>query len=509
MNISLDFHRNSVDERLEFLRDYVDNTAGFSPENLETMANYVLWADEKENGNNYQIESKKSPWAKQRNDLSYEGLVEQEQTTGAPMEGALLGGIAAKAKKAKLDRKDVVEKLWQKKDKNDNAEEQPDVRADPNQPSTTNTTTSSDIPDMRAHPSHSWTMSTSCPRIEDAATYRVNGFVFREEDWHPMANIWFDLWGQIDQTEYQVQSWELAHGKRRPDLPIREELHQRLEWLLWYMGSAQPLSQLEAKLEADSAKWDGYTYLKKKRSLVQMRTQQYSFLDCLGQDTLLHHMNMGMYWEEEERGISNFYPFMDRQLIFEEITEACFTKSFQDNCVRNLTYADTADRATGRVIDLRKPEVMRNLLLFQPDLADALPNLKIQDREVTESLLYFLKYYIDQCNFGEDLLYILNAKIGKMSNKDIAKAVKEKFNLSYKENYISTIFTRRIVEPIVEQVEKHYRLIEYITMGRTVFKKCSICGRLLPRNSTYFNKRTATSDGFFSYCKECKARRKS
>ena len=96
-----------------------------------------------------------------------------------------------------------------------------------------------------------------------------------------------------------------------------------------------------------------------------------------------------------------------------------------------------------------------------------------------------------------------------MSNKDIAKAVEEKFNLSYKENYISTIFTRRIVEPIVEQVEKHYRLIEYITMGRTVFKKCSICGRLLPRNSTYFNKRTATSDGFFSYCKECKARRKS
>ena len=70
MNISLDFHRNSVDERLEFLRDYVGNTSGFSPENLETMANYVLWADEKENGTNYQIESKKSPWAKQRNDIS-------------------------------------------------------------------------------------------------------------------------------------------------------------------------------------------------------------------------------------------------------------------------------------------------------------------------------------------------------------------------------------------------------------------------------------------------------
>jgi hypothetical protein len=115
---------------------------------------------------------------------------------------------------------------------------------------------------------------------------------------------------------------------------------------------------------------------------------------------------------------------------------------------------------------------------------------------------------VDLCELPPELKRILTLKMSKVNNREIAEILLQEYGLEYKENYISTIFTKRIIEEIVKQVELHYRLIEFITVGKSVFKRCSRCGKLYPRNTNYFNKRTSTCDGFFSNCKKCKTRRK-
>ena len=336
--------------------------------------------------------------------------------------------------------------------------------------------------------------------------------VWQREEWHPLSNNWFSLWQQIDEQEFMIQTWEAKHGKRRADLPIREELFLRLAQSLVWQKVDKSLADYVAELEAISAAWDPYVFLKKKRGLVGLRTEQYSLLDSIQGEPVQHHLNMGTYWTDESyEGINGFLPFMDTTLMIGNIGDIHFGGTFNELCVSALQKVDEAENAMdmrqAHYIDLRDPETVRQLILHRFDLVDQLERVGECKGEILKTLLKYLDYYIEQCKFSDDLLFILKLKMNKISNKDIVEKVEGKFGLIYKENYISTIFTKRIVEAIVEQVNLHYKMIEYITMGPSVFKKCSVCGRWLPRNNTYFNKRTSTSDGFFNYCKECKTRR--
>jgi hypothetical protein len=226
----------------------------------------------------------------------------------------------------------------------------------------------------------------------------------------------------------------------------------------------------------------------------------------------LRHFNSGCYWQEEERGLREFYPLNSIEFLIDGAEEKHFEGEFYKKCVEALTYLDKLELEPQLrdpySIDFRQPETVRQVILMYPDLKEAALRMSDVEGGVLQGLIKYLKYYIDQCDFEPELKMILTLKMHKVSNKDIVTRLKEEFNLEYKENYRSTIFTKRIIDAIVEQVNLHYRLIEFITMGRSVFKKCSKCGRLLPRNTTYFNRRTSTSDGFFSSCKKCKARRK-
>lgn len=484
MRLALDFHKNSSAERIDFLNNYIENNKGsFTEDNLEMMANYILWAVEKENNESFQIESKNSPWTKKHNDISFEGLLEQESETGLPAESLIATHATGSAAKAKLNREEVIQKL------------------------------TNGFPSQQNNKiAQAFLKEKDAKSDSEVAQLRGENNIFIPLEWHPLAQIWFDLWSSIDQTEYIIQTWEIKHGKRRADLPIRQELLDRLVYMLIYKNRKICLSTLRAELDNEADKWDGYFYLKKKRSLVQLRTQQYSLLDCTSQEPMQKHMNTGRYYLEETAGINEFFPFMSERLLIQDITEDFFKQDFQQLCVKSLRHSDKALNAqylqSNKAIDLRDPNTIRHLLFFRADIKNHLEDNHVSDREINELLLKYIQYYINKCNFSDDLNYILECKVKKMTNKEIADSLKDKFGIIYKDNYISTIFTKRIVEAIVEQVNLHYKMIEYITMGKNVFKKCSVCGKLLPRNSTYFNKRTSTSDGFFSYCKDCKTRKK-
>lgn len=458
IKLDLQFELNSPERRLQYLETYLKNLdqKTLTPEAIEMMANYVLWSVEDPD---FTIESKNSPWSKgkDKREVSYEGLLEQEQETGVPFNNYVTD-VRMKTTKKKLDREQVLNRLYKREEK-----------------------------------------ITFEQLINDPSPLR-NATL-----WHPMTTAWLDLWFQIDKVEFMVQNWEKEHGKRRADLPIREELHERLKFDLIAHEDSRDLSQLERELIAIQHEWPAYKFLKKKRGLVSLRSQQYDLIDSL-QSPLLQRHGAAAYCGEPIKGITAFYPFMDERLLFKDVEERMFDKEFVKLCIRELRYSD---EEPSNSIDLRNPEVIRTLLLMEEELAKFVEEGTLTDTEICAALLHYLIYYVEKCNFSEELRFIMTQKMKRMSNKEIAQRVKEKFNLDYKENYISTIFTKRIVEAIVEQVNLHYKMVEYITMGRTVFKECKICGRLLPRNSTYFNKRTSTSDGFFSYCKECKKRRKA
>jgi hypothetical protein len=213
------------------------------------------------------------------------------------------------------------------------------------------------------------------------------------------------------------------------------------------------------------------------------------------------------FWREEERGIQEVYPFSDPKLIITAVSPSHFQGQFYELCTKALRELDEVDNHVKphahNSVDFRSAEDVRQMVLAYMDLVDAAERSSYADVMI-RNLVAYLNYYIDQCQFSEELQTILRMKIARASNKEIAETLKRNFNLSYKENYISTIFTKRIIEEIVEQVNTHYHLLEYITMGPNVFKRCAKCGKLLPRNSTYFNKRTSTSDGFFTVCKKCR-----
>lgn len=519
MQIKLDFNISGYENRSQFLKEYIQqNESRLTKDNLEMMANYLLWAIQDENGEDFQIDNK-GPWKAQSQELSWEGLQERAEETGMPVESVIAEVPVAK-KKAKLDRSSVLAKLnvkrtavkiarvMSKEDRKDCfailAGLLDNVQEDDNSANVTQDSNAENIlQDLTAALDYSTHLT--CGRVIDWTGWK--NIIFGEER-HPLADSWFALWKSIDETEFIVQTYELRHGKRRPDLPIREELFERLAFSVVFEGAAISLQEKVSILELEADTLDAISYLKKKRSLVDLRTQQYTLLDLIKDEPIQLHINPGHYYGGEIEGIQEIYPFQDMRLFVREVSDKCFTRDFQDICIKALRRCDTFDdnstAAPGTYIDLRNMDVIRALLMIMPRLKGESYGATIDKREVYYKLKSIMDYYIAQCDFSPELLFILKNKINGISNKQIADSLKEQFNISYQENYISTIFTKRILASLKEQVDLHYKMIEYFTIGKTIFKRCSVCGKLLPRNSVYFNKRTSTSDGFFSYCKKCK-----
>lgn len=73
------------------------------------------------------------------------------------------------------------------------------------------------------------------------------------------------LWEQIDQTEYIIGKYDLAHNKRTK--PLRQELLNNIK--------SEDIPSLDRRVE----NLKSYGYLKLRHELVEMRTQQYQLRD--------------------------------------------------------------------------------------------------------------------------------------------------------------------------------------------------------------------------------------
>lgn len=504
MQLKLDFTLNGYEERREFAEKYIaENSARLTPDNLEMISNYLLWGLQTDTGEDFQIENK-GPWKKrEEKNVSWEGLQEEAKEKGISAESQMTE-VGLKVSRKKLERAAVISKLEGRKGSWKDWWSQAQEIAKKEMPESFIEGIETNGPESDGFADRTLSKVEEMLRASDVETL-VNVA-------HPMARTWLDLWREIDETEFMVQSWELSHGKRRPDLPIRAELIIRLACNYIRQGTFESFHEYLSMLKIVAEDWDARKFNKKKRQLVSLRTEQYPLLDFIQGEPIQMRTNPGHYYYQPDYGILGLFPFMERKLMFEEIKEEYFEPEFNAYLVKELRKLDAIENDPkfnrSQYIDFRNPDIVRQLLLNYHQIKSDAVDTDIETNEMITLMLDYLDYYIRECHFSDELMLILEMKMKGETNKKIIDALMLKHSIKYQENYISTIFTKRIIGIIAEQAQKHYKMIEYILMGKNVFKRCSVCKKLLPRNTDYFNKRTSTSDGFFSYCKECKRDRK-
>ena len=117
-------------------------------------------------------------------------------------------------------------------------------------------------------------------------------------------------------------------------------------------------------------------------------------------------------------------------------------------------------------------------------------------------LLDTLQFYVEQADLTDIQREILDMKLRKKRNTDIAWDINHKYGKTYTSNYISTIFRQRIIPKINEAAKYHEKVISNIFFEEE-FKECSTCGEIVLRDADNFTRKSRSSDGFSPRCKKC------
>lgn len=321
------------------------------------------------------------------------------------------------------------------------------------------------------------------------------------------------LWRSIDELDYGITFWEMSNGKRRMGLAPRSELYERLflnlSISLGHIAATGEFDTYLSNIESNAATWSEREKGQWKKKLTEYRTEQYVLQDTIKGECIRGVINPALWWSEDkdENLIIDILPFSDFSFAFRYPQEENFSQEFMTRCVMALRNLDEKEGKEG-VLDFRDPVQVKKFIQFAEELQDYVQKKGIIHAEIVDKALRWFQYFVNRCNLTPEEELILKFKIAKKGNKDIMKALEERGLTPYKENYISTVYTKRVLNAIAAQAQECQRMIEYITMGRGVFKECSECHRLIPRNSIYFNQRNNTKDGFYSDCKECRKKKR-
>lgn len=101
---------------------------------------------------------------------------------------------------------------------------------------------------------------------------------------------------------------------------------------------------------------------------------------------------------------------------------------------------------------------------------------------------------------------LVTMKINGRTNVEIQEFLSKKHNMNHTIQYISALWCKKIPEMISEQEKADYLeyYYTYVAPSKYKWKRCACCGQkklALPR---FFSKNSTSSDGFYSWCKECR-----
>lgn len=297
------------------------------------------------------------------------------------------------------------------------------------------------------------------------------------------------LWRQIDETEFIVQTYELAHGKRKT--PLREELQNRF-------------TEAERQLLAQKAQnLSSYHFLKLKRELVDLRTQQYILKDSYSSQILSNPTPSFEISEPPSFGdeitLRPLNLIQDPKLFkkvwrtdrfpepsdFSEAELQCLSRHLWESSAHDF-YFDFSNRD--------HLYTFFNIYDQLENAADTSSNFGLF-KEILNS-------YIELAHLEPIHKMILNLKIKKQSNQLIADKIQRQFGRKYSPNYISTLYCAKSLQGICDAASLHRQIVENLMFPEN-FKTCKDCGRVLLLNETNFVRRQRSNDGFSPRCKAC------
>lgn len=306
------------------------------------------------------------------------------------------------------------------------------------------------------------------------------------------------LWKEIDSLELELNFYDLIHGKRTK--PPREELISLFS------------NEEQQTLKEQAAHLNQFQYLKKRHLLVELRREQYTIKDLYKPIRAPHNIAPSVQTQITTTTIETDYPVAPIGLSGERthtgvsIQEKLFPKDrypipsdFAQDELKSVLEFYWRRALQTNVYDFRNPDhVGKTFEQFQQLDSE-------RDNDIlsnSSAFLNTLQFYIARADLSDTQREILDLKLRKVSNPDIAQYINKKYNKSYTINYISTIFRQKIIPQICAAAQIHAEIIENLTFPEN-FKKCKTCGRILLISPINFVKKSRSPDGYSTQCKIC------
>lgn len=310
-----------------------------------------------------------------------------------------------------------------------------------------------------------------------------------------LVPVFEELFTRIDKLELSIHFYEFAHGRRKEE--PRAALVRRF--------SEQ---EVEAARELAS-KWNQFKYLKQRHLIVELRREQFTLRDSYIDKHQRHtppepdldpvHLDFDAEIPVYPIGLVGT-PFSN--LIFKPATELnpfTYTEKELDTLI-HLYWDKSSSPRPVLFFDFGELEHVYELFGQLNELEEEIDTLPLESN--LKKLLDTLKYYITLTDLNEVQSEILDLKINKVKNQDIAQYINKKYSKSYTANYISTIFRQKIIPQINETARFHALILENMCFEEN-FKKCNGCGQWLLIDAQNFVRKSRSKDGFSTKCKKC------
>ena len=310
-----------------------------------------------------------------------------------------------------------------------------------------------------------------------------------------MRPIFEELFARIDKLELSIHWYEFDHGKRKEE--PRSALQKRFT-----------PEEINAARKTAST-WNQYKYLKQRHLIVELRREQFTLRDSYIEKHMRHtppEPDLDPVNLDFDAEIPVFplglvgTPFSE--LVFKTETELnpyTYTEDEIDTLIRHYWSKKQQSRPQ-LFFDFGELEHVYELFGQLNEIEEDLDALPLESN--MKKLLDTLKYYIALTDLNEAQKEILDLKINKVKNQDIADTINKKYGKSYTANYISTIFRQKIIPHINETANFHALIIENMCFEEN-FKKCNGCGKVLLIDAENFVRKSRSKDGFSTKCKKC------
>lgn len=107
-----------------------------------------------------------------------------------------------------------------------------------------------------------------------------------------------------------------------------------------------------------------------------------------------------------------------------------------------------------------------------------------------------------------ELWDLLIWKVDGRTNEEIVELMQKKRGIVHTEQYFSTLWRKRIPKIISDKAKENYVMWYHMNKVKSKWKTCRKCGETKLAHPLFFSSNNSSQDGFYSMCKECRAKAK-